>query len=108
MIINIPLQIDEKVIEGQLSKDFEAKLTDVISARIEEALAEKYYRWGRTTKETASANLIALIQSEIEDFFEKRREEIIQTAADKIVERVRRTKKVREAIQGEAKGEEDE
>ena len=52
MIINIPLQIDDATIQGQISKDYEKKIKDIIAVRIEEMLADEY-RWFHSQNVTA-------------------------------------------------------
>lgn len=98
MIINIPLQIDDAVIQGQISKDYEKKIKDIIAVRIEEVLAENYRGyWGESQASKAKNGLALLVRASIDEFLNNNRDTIIEAASRELAEKLYRTKKVKEA-----------
>lgn len=100
MIINIPLQLDEATIEGQISKDYEKKVKDIIAIRIEEMLADEYRGgyWGESKTSKAKKGLALLVEANIEEFLNSNRDVIVEAASKELSERLFRTKKVKEAV----------
>lgn len=99
MIINIPLQLDEAAIEGQISKDYEKKIKDIIAARIEEILVEQYRGYWNESKESrAKSGLALMIRANIKEFLDSNRDAIVESASKELVEKLWRTKKVKEAV----------
>jgi len=107
MIINIPLQLDEAIIEKQISKDYEKKVTDVIATRIEEILAENYRGyWAESQKSRAKNGLSLLVRASIDEFLNSNRDVIIEAASKELAEKLWRTKKAKEIV-ARMDGEED-
>ena len=100
MIINIPLQIDDATIQGQISKDYEKKIKDIIAVRIEEMLADEYRGgyWGESKSNKAKGGLAMLVTANIEEFLDSNRDMIVEAAAKELVEKLYRTKRVKEAV----------
>ena len=100
MIINIPLQLDEATIEGQISKDYEKKVKDIIAKRIEEVLAEKYRGgyWGESQTSKAKNGLALMVQNNVNEFLNSNRDVIVEAASKELVEKLYRTKRVKEAV----------
>ena len=100
MIINIPLQLDEATIEGQISKDYEKKVKDIIAKRIEEVLAEKYRGgyWGERQTSNAKNGLALMVQANVNEFLNSNRDVIVEAASKELVEKLYRTKRVKEAV----------
>lgn len=100
MIINIPLQIDDATIQGQISKDYEKKVKDIIAVRIEEMLADECRGgyWGESKTSKAKKGLAMLVTANIEEFLNSNRDVIVEAAAKELSERLFRTKKVKEAV----------
>ena len=99
MIINIPLQLDEATIEGQISKDYEKKVKDIIAKRIEEVLAEKYRGyWNEPQASKAKNGLALMVQNNVNEFLNSNRDVIVEAASKKLVEKLYRTKRVKEAV----------
>lgn len=93
MIINIPIHIEDGVIEGMVAKDYEEKVTQAIYKEIERALIAEdtsYYN------KTAQKGMVSIIEKRIDDILDDNRKEIIDAAADRLAERLRRTKKIKE------------
>ena len=100
MIINIPLQIDDATIQGQISKDYEKKIKDIIAVRIEEMLADEYRGgyWGESKTSKAKKGLALLVEANIEEFLNSNRDVIVETASKELSEKLLRTKKVKDAV----------
>lgn len=99
MIINIPLQIDDATIQGQISKDYEKKVKDIIAVRIEEILAENYRGYWNESKESkAKSGLALMVRASINEFLNSNRDVIVEAAAKELVEKLWRTKRVKEAV----------
>lgn len=100
MIINIPLQIDDATIQGQISKDYEKKVKDIIAVRIEETLAEQYRGgyWGESQSSKAKKGLALMIEANINEFLNNNRDVIVEAASKELAEKLYRTKRVKEAV----------
>lgn len=100
MIINIPLQIDDATIQGQISKDYEKKIKDIIAVRIEEMLADEYRGgyWGESKSIKAKKGLAMLVTANIEEFLNSNRDAIVEAASKELSEKLCRTKKMKEAL----------
>ena len=95
MIINIPLQIDEKVIEKQLSVDYEKKIENYIIGEITQALLNQCGYYGNKTE---TRGMTELVKQRIDLYLENMRDDIIEAAADRLADRLARTKKAKELI----------
>lgn len=99
MIINIPLQLDEATIEGQISKDYEKKVKDIIAKRIDEVLAEKYRGyWNEPQASKAKNGLALMVQDNVNEFLNSNRDVIVEAASKELAEKLYRTKRVKEAV----------
>ena len=96
MIINIPITIDEGVMEGQIQKDFDKKLTDALNELIVNTIRTKY---GYYRNKSAEEGMREIICEQVDDYLEKHRQEILDETAKRLEERLRRTKKVKEAVE---------
>ena len=95
MIINIPLQIDEKVIEKQLSVDYEKKIENYILGEITKALLNQCGYYGNKTE---TRGMTELVKQRIDLYLESMRDDIIEAAADRLADRLARTKKAKELV----------
>lgn len=99
MIINIPLQLDEAIMEGQISKEYEKKVKDIIATRIEELLAENYCGyWNESQASKAKNGLALMVQANVNEFLNSNRDVIVEAASKELVEKLYRTKRVKEAV----------
>ena len=97
MIVNIPLQIDEKVIQDQLSLDYEQKIQNYIFGEIKNAL---YDQCGYYSKNTL-IGMTNIIRDQVDKYLEGMRDEIIEAAAERLADRLSRTKKAKELLDKE-------
>lgn len=95
MIINIPLQIDEKNLEEVVARDYDDKITKEIVAQINRAIANNSpYQYG----DRVLRGMEALVEKKLREFVDEHKDEIIDMASDKLSERLMRTKKAKEVL----------
>jgi len=94
MIINIPINIDEDQFNKLVETDYERKIEDRIYKDIKKALEERsgYYSKRMTD------GILALVDNRIDDLLKEHKDAIIDKAADKLAERLTRTKAAKELI----------
>ena len=98
MIINIPLTIPEELLENTIAKDYESKITENLTAEVRKIITNYddsyYYRNGKDF----GRGLEHWISIKIEKYLSDWKDEIIEAAADKLAERLVRTKKAKELL----------
>ena len=95
MIINIPLQIDDEMINSVIAKDYQEKIEQNLTKQVEAAIknqSRSYYN------RTVSDGLFYMAEEAIDKVISEYKEEIIDKAADKLAERLARTKKAKEIL----------
>lgn len=97
MIINIPLQIDEKNLEDVIARDYDDKITTEIANRITKVLADRspYYNYGNRS---AEAGMNEIVLRKVDDYLVKYKDQIIERAAERLAERLAKTKKAKEIL----------
>lgn len=96
MIINIPLQVDDEMINSVIAKDYQIKIEQNLTKQVEEAIKGKsrgYYN------RTVSDGLFYMAEEAIDKVISEYKDEIIDKAADKLSERLARTKKAKEILE---------
>ena len=99
MIINIPLQIDEATFEEKVKEDYAKSVKELLLNKVDEVLKENdnsYYTQSRSWKN----GLEYIINQEMDIFMRKHKDEIVEMAADKLAERLARTKKAKAILEG--------
>lgn len=94
MIINIPLQIDEATFEQKVREDYAKNVKELLLNKVDEVLKEydnRYYTQSRSWKN----GMEYIITQEIDIFINDHKDEIVEMAADKLAERLARTKKAK-------------
>ena len=98
MIINIPLNIPEELLENTIAKDYESKITENLTNEVRKILANHdgsyYYRSGKDEKK----GLEDWVSQKIDNYISDWKGEIIEAASDKLAERLARTKKAKELL----------
>lgn len=94
MVINIPITIDEGVLEGKIQNDFDKKLSDNITELIVKTLKEKYGHYWR--QNTAEDGMAGLLEQQVDRYLEKHRKEIVDEVAANLEKRFARAKKIKE------------
>ena len=103
MIVNIPLQIDEKFIEQQMSVDYEGKVLDYLKQEIVRTITDRYYSYRHySVQEKYEESLKKMIdnffENHIKGIIEEHKEEIIDKTAKILADRIGRTKKAKEVL----------
>lgn len=95
MIINIPLQIDEKRMEEVLERDYQGKVIDKITEYIKTTLSNhstKYYG------DKVDDGMRVLIEMQIDKFLKGHADEVIESAANAMAEKLARSKRGKEIL----------
>ena len=90
MIINVPLQIDEKKMEEVIQKDYQGKVVEEIVKYIKTALTKhstSYYG------DRELNGMTELIKGEIDKFLDNHKDDIINAAGNVLAEKLARTKR---------------
>ena len=96
MIINIPLQVDEKRMEELIERDYQGKVLEAILDQVKKTLAksaENIY------SDRVSDGMRVLVEKQIRDYLKEHNEEIVTAAATNLAERLARSKKGREILE---------
>lgn len=94
MIINIPINIDEDQFNKLVETDYERKIEDRIYKDVRKALEEKSGYYNRRM----SDGILVLVKEQIDCILKAYKDEIIEAAADKLAERLARTKAAKELV----------
>ena len=92
MIINIPLQIDDELINKAMFEDYQKKVVDNITKLVVNYLGDASGRWHGSEKE----GIQRLVNDSISDHIKEFKDEIIETAATKLADRISRAKAAKE------------
>lgn len=92
MIINIPLNIDDELWASSLARDYESKITERLTDEVRKAMCEHDMYNDRRR------GLQVWIGNKIEDILKEYKDDIIDAAAEKLAERLSRTKRAKEVL----------
>lgn len=93
MIINIPLTIDDELWASALARDYESKVTDKLTDEIRKCIAYQDSYSVYAKDKNVKRGLENWVSYKIDDILKEYKDEIIDAAADKLAERLARTKK---------------
>ena len=100
MVINIPLNIPEELLENTIAKDYESKITENLTAEVRKIITNYddsyYYRGGKDFNK----GLERLVSMKIDWYLDNYKDEVVEAAADKLAERLVRTKKAKDLLEG--------
>jgi hypothetical protein len=98
MIINIPLTIDDELWASALARDYESKVTEKLTNEVRKCIADKdtYNIYGKD--QNVKRGLENWVSYKIDDILKEYKDDIIDAAAEKLAERLARTKKGRELL----------
>lgn len=97
MIVNIPLQIDEKTLEQMVERDYQGKVLEEIVKIIKTTLSNhsgSYYGSSRYVE-----GMEIMIEEQISEYLQKYSSEIIDKASAILAERLARSKKGKEILE---------
>ena len=92
MIINIPLTIDDELWASALARDYESKVTEKLTAEVRKVICD------HDAYKDQRRGMDSLVSDKLDDILKEYKDEIIDSAADKLAERLARTKKAKEII----------
>ena len=96
MVINIPIQVDEAIMEEVVQRDYEQRVIKLIAEHIKTALTKQstsYYAYDKV-----SDGMTNLIYERIDLFIGEHKDEIIEIAGSRLAERLARTKAAKSLI----------
>lgn len=103
MIINIPIQIEERILEEKVQKDLDDKLTEALYRHVEKSLISNsgyiYYDRGISEQKRINDGMSALIRNRIDSYFENHLDTIIDLSAERLEERLCKRKKIKEVAE---------
>lgn len=98
MIINVPLNIPDELWTNALAKDYEDKVVDKLTEEVRKCLAEhdsyEYY----SRNKDVNRGIREWVSDKIDDILKEYKADIIEAAADKLAERLARTKAAKELV----------
>lgn len=103
MIINIPLQLDDELISKAAYADYESKIIQCIVKHIETVLKNRAHSgWNYVPK--PEDGMRAFIEDAVDSYVEKivteNKDVILESAANKLADRLARTKRGKEILEG--------
>ena len=97
MIINIPLTIDDELWASALARDYESKVTEKLTNEVRKVIKDHDSRYYLREK-SVNEGLSEWVGYKIDDILKEYKDDIIDAAAEKLAERLARTKKGRELL----------
>ena len=99
MLINIPIQIDEKIFNETISKEYENKVTERLYKEILEVLKsyDDTYLWN--SGKDARRGLDCIVRDRIDKILLEYKPDIIEAAGNELAKRLLRTKAAKELIE---------
>ena len=100
MIINIPIQIHEEEMTRVIKQDYEEKVIDEIVKYITKTIEEQGRGYGYSYNTRFDAGMLNMITRQMDKFLDEHKEEIIDKAGNALAEKLRRTKRVKDVVDG--------
>lgn len=100
MIINIPIQIHEEEMTRVIKQDYEEKVIDEIVKYITKTIEEQGRGYGYSQNSRFNAGMLNIIAQQMDKFINEHKEEIIDKAGNILAEKLRRTKRVKDVVDG--------
>lgn len=98
MIINIPLNIDDELWASALARDYESKITEKLTNEVRKCIA-KHDEYSCNSKDKDFSRGIEFwVSSKLDDILKEYKDDIIDAAAEKLAERLARTKRAKEVL----------
>lgn len=99
MIINIPLNIDDELWASALARDYESKVTEQLTNEVRKVIMDHDSRYYMRDK-SFTEGLNEWVGYKIDNILKEYKDEIIDAAAEKLAERLSRTKRGKEILNG--------
>lgn len=98
MVINIPINVDENLLNNSISSDLETKVNEHLYCLIDQTLIDRQkYRWGNLSdRDKIESTLKDMIEVSVSNYIKEYKDEIIEMTSDKLADRLARTKAAKE------------
>ena len=100
-VINIPVSIPDELWTNALAKDYETKVVDKLTEEVRKCLAEHDHYSYYSRDKNVNRGIHDWVSNKIDDILKEYKSEIIDAAADKLAERLARTKAAKELVNGQ-------
>lgn len=97
MIINIPLNIDDELWASALARDYESKVTEKLTNEVRKVIMDHDSRYYLREK-SVNEGLNEWVGYKIDDILKEYKDEIVDAAAEKLADRLARTKRAKEVL----------
>lgn len=98
MIINIPLNIDDELWASALARDYESKVTEKLTNEVRKCLADHDAYSLYSKNKDPRRGIENWVSNKIDDILKECKDDIIDAAAEKLAERLARTKRAKEVL----------
>lgn len=98
MIINIPLTIDDELWASALARDYESKVTEKLTVEVRKCLADHDAYGFYSKNKDPHRGIEDWVGNKIDDILKEYKDDIIDAAAEKLAERLARTKRAKEIL----------
>lgn len=98
MIINVPLNIPDELWANALAKDYEDKVIARLTEEVRKCIADHDHLSYYSRDKSAQRGIHDWVAERIDIILQEYKPEIIEAAADKLAERLARTKAAKELV----------
>lgn len=98
MIINVPLNIPDELWANTLAKDYEDKVIARLTEEVRKCIADHDHLSYYSRDKSAQRGIHDWVAERIDIILQEYKPEIIEAAADKLAERLARTKAAKELV----------
>lgn len=98
MIINIPLTIDDELWASALARDYESKVIEKLTTEVRKCIADHDRNAYYSKDKNLERGLADWVGYKIDDILKEYKDDIIDAAAEKLAERLARTKRGKEIL----------
>lgn len=99
MIINVPLNIPDELWANALAKDYEDKVVKSLTEEVRKCIADHDHLSYYSRDKSAQRGMADWVSIKIDNVIKEYKPEIIEAAADKLAERLARTKAAKEILE---------
>ncbi len=99
MIINVPLNIPDELWANALAKDYEDKVVKSLTEEVRKCIADHDHLSYYSRDKNAQRGMADWVSIKIDNVIKEYKSEIIEAAADKLAERLARTKAAKEILE---------
>ena len=98
MIINVPLNIPDELWANAIAKDYEEKILINLTEEVRKCIGEHDHLSYYNKYKDVRRGMADWVSDKIDDILKEYKQDIIEAAADKLAERLARTKAAKELV----------